>query len=249
MPADRPSRSNRPTAAIDTPAANFITSAGWLALPAWPPIYRCGFDVAGFDASAAAAGMLFPANIARAVTKRQAEFTAGRLAARMCLAKNDIHRFDLVNGADRAPIWPDGLVGSITHTHNVALCTVLPAAVAQGIGLDIEPPIDAVRSGAIRRIVVTAAEWDLVQAAFPPNLALTFAFSAKESLFKALYPQVRRFLDFSAARITHIDMADHSFSIALNEDWSPQWRTGVTLKGQFHFLDGSVLTSVVLAAA
>jgi len=47
--------------------------------------------------------------------KRRVEFVLGRACARRALARLGIHDFALRNDADRTPIWPEGVVGSLTH--------------------------------------------------------------------------------------------------------------------------------------
>src|SRR5271170_2846494 len=54
--------------------------------------------------------------LGRAVPKRVQEFTAGRLCARRALAEFGIVDFPIKVADDRRPIWPDSMVGSITHT-------------------------------------------------------------------------------------------------------------------------------------
>ena len=53
--------------------------------------------------------------IARAIPKRQAEFAAGRRAARAALTTLGHPAQAIPVGDRRAPIWPQGTVGAITH--------------------------------------------------------------------------------------------------------------------------------------
>ena len=46
---------------------------------------------------------------------RKLEFNMGRAYARSALSKLGVHDADLPMGGDRAPVWPEGLTGSITH--------------------------------------------------------------------------------------------------------------------------------------
>ena len=70
---------------------------------------------------------LFPdeqAAVSRAVEKRRAEFAAGRSLARIALTEIG-HAPCAIAQADRAPVWPLGIVGSITHSNDyVAVCVV-----------------------------------------------------------------------------------------------------------------------------
>lgn len=52
--------------------------------------------------------------VARAVPKRRDEYAAGRNCARAALARLGVHDFALLAGSAREPIWPEGVIGSMT---------------------------------------------------------------------------------------------------------------------------------------
>lgn len=61
-------------------------------------------------------------------------------------------------------------------------------------------------------------EWEILiqqNSAIPRCILLRLTFSAKESLYKALYPLVREFFDFLAARVESISVERREFSIVL----------------------------------
>ncbi|WP_353029289.1 4'-phosphopantetheinyl transferase superfamily protein [Mesorhizobium sp. M1004] len=99
-------------------------------------------------------------------------------------------------GPDRAPVWPKGSVGSITHARGHCACFAKGDPGWQA-GVDIE----AIASGhpleSILSMTANQRERALIarQTALPPDRLATLLFSAKETLFKGLYPVVRRFLD------------------------------------------------------
>ena len=67
----------------------------------------------------AALNSLHPAEarcVERAAASRLQDFASGRYCARQALAKLGVHGFPLLAGEDRVPNWPEGFVGSITHT-------------------------------------------------------------------------------------------------------------------------------------
>jgi enterobactin synthetase component D len=51
----------------------------------------------------------------------------------------------------------------------------------------------------------------------PFALALTLAFSAKESLFKALFPKVNTYMGFEWARVT--ELSEKTITLALAPGW------------------------------
>ena len=179
--------------------------------------------------------------IARAVASRRREFSAGRACARTAMAALGAGALPILQGADRAPVWPDGLVGSITHTD-----TWCAAAVArtgdgiQAIGLDVEPaePIDP----ALLRIICLAEERKL---AGERSLYGRLIFSAKESAYKAQYQLTRTLLGFHAMRIA-LDEQAQRFVAVFQKDVAPFSR-GDRLEGRFLLQDGFMMTAVTIA--
>jgi 4'-phosphopantetheinyl transferase EntD len=78
-----------------------------------------------------------------------------------------------------------------------------PSAIYRGVGIDVEALIKSPVLESIRPGVATVEEMACTGVQ-DQSLALTLIFSGKEALFKALYPQVRRILDFSAAQLVSI---------------------------------------------
>ena len=75
--------------------------------------------------------------VARAVPKRVAEFAAGRRAARRALDSIGREAVDLPAGPNRAPVWPEGVTGSITHDGDLALAAVALLGEVRSLGLDL----------------------------------------------------------------------------------------------------------------
>ena len=65
--------------------------------------------------------------VAGAVHKRQAEFAAGRTCARRAMAKLGVSIPALLLGANREPVWPRGIVESITHCSGYSAAQCRPA--------------------------------------------------------------------------------------------------------------------------
>lgn len=139
----------------------------------------------------------------KAVVKRQAEFVAGRKLAQQAL-KQIGQGYDrpIAIGTHREPIWPAGITGSIAHCDGWAVCTVLKAE-HLSLGIDIEHRLEYQTASEVQAMIGTAQEWALLAQQFDLASAVTLLFSAKESLFKALFPQVQIYLDFSDAQPAH----------------------------------------------
>lgn len=143
--------------------------------------------------------------LANAVNKRCAEHLAGRIAAAEALRLSGLNDYIPGIGLNRVPCWPPGFTGSITHTDSLALATAIPDIPGErcGIGIDAENIINTYDAQDIAGGIVNPAERELLHVCgLPFPVALTLAFSAKESLFKALYRHVGHYFDFSAAEIT-----------------------------------------------
>jgi 4'-phosphopantetheinyl transferase EntD len=140
----------------------------------------------------------------RAAAKRRREFLLGRTAAHgaiRSLLGDSPH--PVRKGASGEPLWPEGLVGSITHSGDTAAAAVGRRREAEGIGIDLEDLSKRV-SFQISRKVCTEKELRWVQGTEDPgekNLRLRMLFSAKESVYKALFPAGRIFLGFQDAEL------------------------------------------------
>lgn len=141
-------------------------------------------------------------SLQRAAPKRKAEFVAGRLMAMKALAYIDKPTMDIEIGQHRAPIWPSGVVGSISHHSSIAMSCATLANHYCCLGLDIETVIPESQAQQIQALVCNDDELAL-QPSSGLSLAefVTLLFSAKESLFKAVYPRLKRYLEFSDARL------------------------------------------------
>jgi 4'-phosphopantetheinyl transferase EntD len=137
------------------------------------------------------AGELFAeerAAIADASDGRRREFLGGRVCARRALELLGISPVAVPIGVDGAPVWPDGIVGSITHKGRYRAAAVAFATDVAGLGIDAElnAPLPA---GVIERIA-SPAEIEAVERllADRPGLAWDrLLFSAKESAVKACH--------------------------------------------------------------
>lgn len=126
---------------------------------------------------------------------RLAEFALGRSCAREALRTLGAAPADIGVGHHREPLWPAGIVGSISHTTSIAVAAVAHADDFAGIGIDIETA-RALDPG-MARLVCRPGELQHASSAGPDEgLAALLIFSAKEAVYKALWPILRRFLDF-----------------------------------------------------
>jgi 4'-phosphopantetheinyl transferase EntD len=131
------------------------------------------------------------ADIGSAVPRVLNASGAARAVARRLIIAVGHTACDIRRGPDRAPIWPDGLVGSLSHSPHIAVAAIARSADLAGLGIDIEP-----REGIepeLARIVLTPRE--RIVADDDPVLGHA-CFAIKEAVYKAVFPRDGVFLDF-----------------------------------------------------
>jgi enterobactin synthetase component D len=192
-------------------------------------------------------GIVFPPSLASAVPKRKAEYLAGRYAARLALRALGHEGSQIGSGADRAPRWPEYIIGAITHTADLAISSVASSHRMLALGVDAEDTMSAGTANEIASSITTYDERACL-AGTERSLAqgMTLALSAKESLYKALSPQVGRFFDFSVARLMSVDEKAAQLTMELTEDLSPRWRAGTSISASFAPTDSGVSTRVAI---
>ena len=143
------------------------------------------------------------AAVERAVPKRRQEYAAARHAAREALSALDMGSAAVLSAPTREPVWPDGIVGSLTHCDGYAAAAVARRTDVAAVGIDAEPnrPLPA----DVRGLVMGEAErrgLEASTATAPPDVALDrVLFCVKEATYKAWFPLTRRWLGFEDARV------------------------------------------------
>ena len=194
-------------------------------------------------------GVIVPDSIRMSAPSRQAEFLAGRVCAQAILQTHGLGANVVGIGAHRQPLWPAGVVGSITHAHQYAAAVACAGAGLLGIGIDIESIVGAEAREALATIVVSEREIAcLHQAGGTLDVAtlLTLVFSAKESFFKAAFEQVGRYIEFDALELFHVDLAARMLHFRCAHTLSAHLPRGRVCEARFVFLEDAVLTVVAL---
>jgi 4'-phosphopantetheinyl transferase EntD len=167
---------------------------------------------------------------------RRLEFAAGRRCAHRALDRLGVPRAPLVPGADRAPRWPDGVVGSVTHCEGYRAAAVARDDLVRAVGVDAEPhaPLpDGVAS-------VVSHPSDRVPAGAGVHHDRV-VFSAKEAAYKAWFPLTRRVVDFGEVAVEV--RSDGTFGAVVDDGTGEP----LALDGRWLVARGLVLTAVVLA--
>lgn len=215
-----------------------------------PPVCILPFVAEHFDpASFGVEGIACPPTVARSVRRRQSEFFAGRLAARHALARIQVPSDQVPIGAMREPVWPPGIIGSISHSQHYAAAVALAAGRKNGVGIDIEHIVTEEVQASLLETAISATEFGYLRrlnTALPIAARLTLAFSAKESLYKGAFGSVGRFFDFSAAAVTGVDVERCMLSLTLTETLSQDFVKHQICTVAYDFIDpATVLTSFI----
>lgn len=144
---------------------------------------------------------------------RRTEFLMGRTCARRALARLGCPAPPILRGPDREPLWPEGVVGSITHYRGYAAAAVASRTSAVAIGIDAEPHQE-LPQGILERIA-DPRERAWIEARRGSGTCWDrLLFSAKESTYKAWFPLTGRWLGFEDASV-EIDPESNCFSARL----------------------------------
>ncbi|WP_159653223.1 4'-phosphopantetheinyl transferase family protein [Vibrio atypicus] len=152
-------------------------------------------------------GIPFPEFLHRAVLKRRCEFLAGRACSkRGLLALNHLPALELKVGEHNQPLWPEGIVGSISHCVGHAVAVVGRESVdLLGVGIDIERVVSADLAQQIGDHLLSKPEQNIAQTVFNYQQLVTVVFSAKESIYKAIFPTVNRILGFESVELVKVN--------------------------------------------
>ncbi|HET8791401.1 MAG TPA: 4'-phosphopantetheinyl transferase superfamily protein [Modicisalibacter sp.] len=191
-----------------------------------------------------------PEAIARAAPKRRMEFLAGRLCAREALHRLTGIAHVPVVAQTKAPVWPAGLVGSITHSGDLAAALVAPTRIYRGLGLDAENVLSNQRTQRLAGQILTPfeREWLATLPTDQHGHFATLAFSLKESLFKALFPLVGVRFYFQDAQLIAWDSETQQATLQLLKPLSSSWPAASQLRGQYTLLDGYLISMVAIPA-
>ena len=180
--------------------------------------------------------------------KRRREFLTGRTYARRALCRltgiAPTPPTPLLLGADRCPLWPEGVIGSIAHTDDYCAVIVAQASTADSIGLDVEA-LARVQEN-IREKVCTRSELDGldVAALATRQRRLALIFSAKEAFYKMQHALTKSWLGFQDVTVTF--PADGCFTVELLTNAGAVFNKGKEFSGNYAFTPVHVGTWMAL---
>lgn len=159
----------------------------------------------------------------QASVKRRAEFVLGRKAAHAALSGVDRQKewgnFSILKGTRGEPLWPEGITGSISHSDGIACAVVARAQDTIGVGLDLQRKRESRRRDLLK-VICTKREIEWINSAADAEereVRQLLIFSAKESLYKALYPVTRKYFGFHGAELSPVEKQG-AFHVELHSD-------------------------------
>jgi 4'-phosphopantetheinyl transferase EntD len=134
------------------------------------------------------------------VTKVRRASGAARIVARQLLARLGYAQTALPKAPSGAPRWPSGVIGSLAHDSAIAVAAVAMRRNFRALGVDTEPtealPAD------LMDVVATPRERTRI---FGGPFYGRLLFSAKEAVYKAVYPIDETFLDHHDVEVNFVD--------------------------------------------
>lgn len=177
--------------------------------------------------------------IAKAAPGRVRDFTLGRRCARQAMDRLGVKGVAVLSGPGREPLWPDELVGSITHTAGYVAAAVARRSDRLAVGIDVEPngPLE---DGVVARI---ARPEELTQLATEGPLSVErLLFCAKEAIYKVWFPIAGCWLGYHDASV-QLDLGGGTFDAEILIDGPLR-----SLSGRFAHDDRFVVAAIELSA-
>ena len=133
---------------------------------------------------------------------RRREFAAGRDCAHRAMRALGAGEGPVLRGVRRAPRFPRGVVGAITHTRGYCAAAVAKATALAGVGIDAEQWKPLSERALARICAPDEVERLRALPDHRPEEWGAVVFSAKESLYKAYFPLTETFIGFRDATLT-----------------------------------------------
>ncbi len=173
--------------------------------------------------------------------KRLAEFAAGRNQARRLISTITGAAEPLLVGDYRQPLWPDGIIGSISHSDVFCAVAVASTRSISDLGIDVET-LEALNPE-VEDVVLTGAE--LVATASMESWAGKLIFSIKEANYKCCYHMVKAFIDFKQCEVVlDMDRQSHQSKIVCNNHLGKELH--ITVEGRWMIDSGHIFTSAII---
>lgn len=188
--------------------------------------------------------------VARAVEKRRREFAGARHCARQAMRTLGVDPAPVLRGEKGDPVWPRGVVGSLTHCDGYRGAVLGYSLQIRSLGIDAEPH-DVLPDGVLPAVSLEPEREWLASAGDDLHWD-RLLFCAKEATYKAWFPLTKRWLGFEDAHITFerdttsdaVTGTFHSRLLVPGDTLDGQPLTG--FDGRWLVADGLVLTAITV---
>ncbi|WP_454666643.1 4'-phosphopantetheinyl transferase family protein [Acinetobacter calcoaceticus] len=157
-----------------------------------------------------------PKLIAQARVERKNEYLCGRILAQAVLSHHFGLDQPLTSMHEHLPVWPTHVLGSISHSQNKLIVALSDKA--SYLGIDIEHWVTSKFAQESAHLILTPFEFELwkIKASefFDFSQFVSLIFSVKESLYKAVYPLAKQYIDFLEASVVDIDLENQKLLLA-----------------------------------
>jgi enterobactin synthetase component D len=186
-----------------------------------------------------------PESLINVALTRKHHYIAGRYCAIQAAKNLGLSLTSFANAETREPIWPEGMIGSISHSKSIAISCVAETQHYKSIGIDAEEMIKLDTEEKISSLIASPEELNYLEK-LNFDFGLTLLFSAKEALYKALFPLGRKFIDFKEATLLKVDLSAMSFELKLeSKDQAYVSYLGI-YQGQFKILDQNIVSLILV---
>ena len=179
--------------------------------------------------------------------KRREEFILGRICAHRALSRFALEYEPILrNPETREPCWPNSVWGSISHSAGFAAVAVGLKKEINGIGIDLESFSSALDIKISKHVCVTSElEWLKSLETKQARRALRIIFSAKESIFKCLYPKTKTYFGFKDAEVS-VNDEENKFSFKILKSFPCKIQQDFPQHGRYAEINKMLLTAVYI---
>lgn len=171
--------------------------------------------------------------------KWKEEYARGRLAGRRALGKFSEIDNSILKGVDGEPLFPDGFVGSISHSAGVGVACASSCSSYRGLGIDMENVAKKRQEGIFRKIATSAEQAWIFEEEQEICRRGVLIFSIKESIYKAMFQAFKVKLKYMDAEVSpDLESGEASIEILKEGFDKEQFNSG------FSFIDEFVISGV-----
>lgn len=191
--------------------------------------------------------IFLPPKIERSRFIRQFEFLAGRLAAKYALQSLNLQDFVVHQGQQGEPLWPEGVIGGISHVRSGKKCHAIAYAKNHTFkekifGIDIESQKHDIffnQKDEFYDVFLNGTEQQEMKKLWKSQAYLDVTiFSAKESILKAFYLKYKQIVDFKSIKFKAL-AGDFLYFDVMQQ---PLLQRNLEVKVHFFYTDEEIIT-------